>query len=128
MKTIIYLTIICSALLTGCSGTQKIGSIGCTDFYSINKRSIQGPNFTALAYQEGDSPAVIHTVIGGPGIGQTVVSAGGQVAAAPLFRPARWTSTGGSVSASASSNTEVNAPSSGGFIPPGHINNPSGNH
>ena len=129
---IAYLALIGSALLTGCSSVQKLGSIGCTDYYSINKRSIQGPNFSALAYQEGDAPAVVHTVIGGPGIGQTVVAAGAQVAAAPLYRPARWSGGSSSVSASASTGS-VNATgtgtgSGGGFTPPGHINNPSGNH
>lgn len=101
MKIIISLLAI--GLLTGCGSTQSIGKIGNTEFFAVKSRSLQGPNFTALVTKEGDN-VIIRETIGGPGIGQSVVTAGGQIGSAAVLRPARTQvqTSVGSVSASGS--------------------------
>ena len=106
-----FYSLILIGLLTGCSGVHQIGSIGQNKLHNIHGRSLDGPNYMGLAEEHPDGTVSYIFFTSGPGIGQAVVGAGGNVAAAAVLRPARNTTnvaaTGGSgeVSASASSSS-----------------------
>lgn len=86
MNLIKKITIIGILLTTGCSTTDKIGTVGNYEFYKVHGSQFVGPNFTALVSRDTNSQEVrIEYVFGSAGIGTAVIAAGGNIAASAAF-------------------------------------------
>ena len=68
-------------LLAGCSATTPIGQVGDVTFYKVHSFDFDGPNFTALVTKDKDGKVNINYVFGSSGIGNSIIAAGGGVAA-----------------------------------------------
>jgi len=68
-------------LVTGCSATTPIGQVGDVTFYKVHSFDFDGPNFTALVTKDKDGKVNINYVFGSSGIGNSIIAAGGGVAA-----------------------------------------------
>lgn len=86
MNLITKITTIGILLTTGCSTTDKIGTVGNYEFYKVHGSQFVGPNFTALVSRDTNSQEVrIEYVFGSAGIGTAVIAAGGNIAASAAF-------------------------------------------
>lgn len=86
MNLIKKITLIGILLTTGCSTTDKIGTVGNYEFYKVHGSQFVGPNFTALVSRDTNSQEVrIEYVFGSAGIGTAVIAAGGNIAASAAF-------------------------------------------
>jgi len=66
---------------SGCSSTTPIGKVGNVEFYKVHSFDFDGPNFTALVTKDENSKVSINYVFGSAGIGNSIIAAGGGVAA-----------------------------------------------
>ena len=75
--------------VVGCSGVDKLGTIGGTSYYSVHGSHLDGPNFTALVTRRGKGKPKVRAVMSGPGLATVtlpaIFGAGGNAAAAFLF-------------------------------------------
>lgn len=138
------------------AGVKKIGTINGCDIYRVKTMGIFCPSTTSVVVVNTNRPgtveAVLVTASGTSALG-TVSSPAATAAAAYLLKPSTTevNQQGGGATAGAnnqnvnggSTSTVVNSNSntanggaggnggnggSGNFVPPGHVNNPSGNH
>lgn len=117
-------------ILTGCANVRTIGEVNGVTLTSVRQRGVFSPSKTTLL---GSTSAKTNEVdvlsdASGPGLIPAIATAGGIVGGAALLRPARTSveqSSEGNISVSSTSASGRNTPQS---PPPGHINNPSGNH
>jgi hypothetical protein len=89
MKSVLFaLFAVVSLISFGCSGMNKIGTVGDTTFYNVHASNIDGPNVSALV-AEKDGQASVVSNYGGAGvatqIGTAAVEGASQVMAAHEF-------------------------------------------
>ena len=83
----ILMATVLATLAVGCaSNVKQLGKIGDTQYYRVKSTTFSGPNFSALVSKNicEETPRV-EQVFGGPGIGATVISAGGQIGSSVLL-------------------------------------------
>lgn len=144
MKKILLTALLLAAIAPAFAGTKVIGEINGLKIVRIKTAGLFAPSTTTIVAFDPCKPGTIEGVLnhaGGPGFIPAVATAGGVVGGAALLRPAR-TRVEQSGAASSSSNSTSGATAGGGnaqggtggtvnnnsFIPPGQVNNPSGNH
>jgi len=129
--TLLASLILAGVALTGCTNLTEVGQIGNVKIYRATARGVFSPALTTFiaSPEHAAQPSDLDTLssAGGPGVFPAAANAGGTVGAAVLLRPARTT-----VDASTTSTTDIKTGSStvtanggtGGFIPPGQVDNP----
>ena len=136
MKKLILTALLVAAITPAFAGVKKIGNINGVDIYRVKTGwSLTCPNTTTVVAADPKQPgtfAVINAAAG-PGVIPAAANAGGLVGAALVLRPARSetnvNNSGGNSEANSSAAGTGNANTTGGQkVPPGHVNNPSGNH
>jgi len=137
MRNIINIVMATTLLFAGgcASNTKCIGKVGNMEFWKVRANSFSGPNIAALVTKEGDTVKV-QNVFAGPGLGAATISAVGHVGAAAVLGTSFPANVGDNINAfggdagstSTASGSGSATGGTGQHIPPGHINNPSGNH
>lgn len=124
----------------GCTSVRETGQIGDVKIYRATARGVFSPSSTTLiagpatGAKSVDDLQVL-SAAHGPGFVPAVAQAGGIAGGAALLRPSRAntsvnasTSVSNSSTATGTGNGGSSTGSSGQFVPPGHVNNPSQNH
>lgn len=120
----------------GCTNVREIGNVNGVKLTRVTTRGVFSPSSTTILAHNPETPGVVDVLAntGGPGLIPAVATAGGVVGGAALLRPATTkvtnnsgsTASGGSGGAGGTGNGGSGGHGSGGgFIPPGHINNPN---
>jgi hypothetical protein len=131
MKKLTLLTAALVALTTipAHAGVKEIGTINGLKIVRIKTCGVFAPSSTTVVYYDPAKPGTIEGVlnhVGGPGVVPACATAGGIVGGAALLRPARVNNTTENSTVVTGGNTSSTGGSSGpGWIPPGHVNNPS---
>lgn len=107
-----FILLLCMLLFaSGCAGTKSLGQVGNTKYYTVRARSIFNPSVTLIVSQSGDSEPRVETAAAGQGVGQTFITAAGNVGSAAAFglslRPDRTQVNNASGSDSASSSASA---------------------
>lgn len=126
-----------AVILTGCASVREVGTVNGVVLTDVRQRGIFTPCKTTLLGHKPEVPNEIEVLsdASGPGLIPACATAGGIAGGAALLRPARSSTSVNSVNGSnvgndvtADNRSTVTVPPAGpGFVPPGHINNPSQN-
>jgi len=125
MKKLILLTAALVALTTipAHAGVKEIGTINGLKIVRIKTLGVFAPSSTTVVYYDPAKPGTIEGVlnhVGGPGVVPACAMAGGIAGGAASLRPSRVNNVvdGGNTTSTGGSGSD-------GFVPPGHVNNPS---
>lgn len=134
IKFLLALAPLAAVILTGCNTITEVGQINGVTVTTHTKRGFFSPSFCSTYTHTADKPGEIElrNTAANPGVLGEVAGAGGQVGAAPLFRPARSnvsvnsdnSSASGSASGSTSGNGNITIPPSQPNAPRQHPNSP----
>lgn len=127
MKTTLAILALCALFTVPAkAGVKEIGTINGLKIVRIKTLGVFAPSSTTVVYYDPAKPGTIEGVlnhVGGPGVVPACATAGGIVGGAALLRPARVNNTTENSTTVVGGNTTSTGGS--GFIPPGHVGNPS---
>jgi hypothetical protein len=114
--------------LTGCTNVSSIGRVNGVQLTRVTTRGVFSPATTTVLAHNPEVPGEVSVIANasGPGVLPAVATAGGVVGGAALLRPARVNNTTENTTTVVGGNTTSTGGS--GFVPPGHVNNPSQQH
>jgi hypothetical protein len=144
IKTMLALASLLLAVSSAQAGVKVIGEVNGLKLVRVKTMGIFCPSTTTVVLFDPAKPGTVEGVInhaGGPGVLQSVAQPASIAAGAYLLKPdsTRVTQSGGGSSSIATGGTATStsgATAAGGnangntqqHVPPGHINNPSGNN
>jgi hypothetical protein len=131
-KTLLALASLLAVTTSASAGVKEIGSVNGLRVVRIKTAGVFCPSTTTIVYYDPNKPGTIEGVLNsaaGPGFIPAAANAGGLAGAAALLRPARSETNVSASSGGATASGSGNATGGGSQkVPPGHVNNPSGNH
>jgi hypothetical protein len=144
IKTMLALALMLAVSSAAHAGVKVIGEVNGLKLVRVKTMGIFCPSTTTVVLFDPAKPGTVEGVInhaGGPGVLQSVAQPASIAAGAYLLKPdsTRVTQSGGGSSSIATGGTATStsgATAAGGnangntqqHVPPGHINNPSGNN
>jgi hypothetical protein len=114
--------------LTGCTNVTSIGRVNGVELTRVTTRGVFSPSTTTVLAHSPEVPGELSVIANasGPGVLPACATAGGIAGGAALLRPSRVNNTTENSTVVNGGNTTSTG--GNGFVPPGHVSNPSQQH